>query len=128
MAGARGADLRSFKVAPGNFSRTCQLLVLPAALVARPAGLEPATPGLEGRCSIQLSYGRKPEQKILEQESSSAVDLSGRGSRIRTCDPLLPKQMRYQTAPCPVIKPPRGTANHTDGTWERQFDWERMKK
>jgi hypothetical protein len=25
---------------------------------ARPAGLEPAAPGLEGRCSIQLSYGR----------------------------------------------------------------------
>ena len=25
----------------------------------------------------------------------------GRGSRIRTCDPLLPKQVRYQTAPCP---------------------------
>jgi hypothetical protein len=26
--------------------------------LARPAGLEPATPSLEGSCSVQLSYGR----------------------------------------------------------------------
>ena len=37
----------------------------------------------------------------------------GRGDRIRTCDPLLPKQMRYQAALLPDIakalagKPPR---------------------
>lgn len=26
--------------------------------MVRPPGLEPGTPGLEGRCSIRLSYGR----------------------------------------------------------------------
>jgi hypothetical protein len=50
--------------------------------MVRLAGLEPATLGLEGRCSIQLSYKRK----------------AGRGRGIRTPDILLPKQARYQTA------------------------------
>ena len=48
----------------------------------RLAGLEPATLGLEGRCSIQLSYRR----------------IRFRGGGIRTPDILLPKQARYQTA------------------------------
>ncbi len=34
--------------------------------VARPAGLEPATPGLEGRCSIQMSYGRTVPNDLPE--------------------------------------------------------------
>ena len=52
-----------------------------------PAGIEPATHSLEGCCSIRLSY-----------EDVRAEEEIGRGERIRTSDPLLPKQVRYQTA------------------------------
>ncbi len=62
-------------------------------ILARPAGLEPATPGLEGRCSIRLSYGRSIDPLCRFR--------FGRGGGIRTPDPLLPKQLRYQTAPHP---------------------------
>lgn len=38
--------------------------------MARPAGLEPATPSLEGTCSIRLSYGR-----LCKNENGTALGL-----------------------------------------------------
>jgi hypothetical protein len=41
--------------------------------------------------------GRQPKPPAFNAENFEI----GRGNRIRTCDPLVPNQMRYQTAPCP---------------------------
>ena len=48
------------------------------AVVARPTGFEPVTAGLEGRCSIQMSYGRPVHRKPRLE----ADPLSGRGGEI----------------------------------------------
>ena len=39
-----------------------------------------------------------PLSTTLPQQHNHCHVASGRGSRIRTCDPLVPNQMRYQAA------------------------------
>ena len=48
--------------------------------------------------------GRRSDRRSRPGAAGSAGDV-GRGDRIRTCDPLLPKQMRYQAAPLPDAAP-----------------------
>jgi hypothetical protein len=47
--------------------------------LARPAGLEPTTAGLEGRCSIRLSYGRDFIYKTIDTANSGAKKRNYRG-------------------------------------------------
>ena len=50
-----------------------------------------------GECSAVLDN--------LARACLGSQDLINRGDRIRTCDLVLPKHPRYQTAPRPVRKP-----------------------
>jgi hypothetical protein len=46
--------------------------------ISRLAGFEPATLGLEGRCSIQMSYRRNPTHAIQKKLKSGQRDLNPR--------------------------------------------------
>jgi hypothetical protein len=76
---------------------------VPSCLV-RQQGLEPRTAGLEGRCSIQLSYWRinlpRVAPRLFQKRSTyiTSTVVPSRGDWIRTSDPLLPKQVRYRAA------------------------------
>ena len=64
--------------------------------LACPTGFEPVTLCLEGRCSIQLSYGQLTYVINAYIRASFYTIKLGRGGEIRTPDILLPKQARYQ--------------------------------
>ena len=110
----RGDDLLGEKRAPGR-TRTCDQRI-------RNPLLYPAE--LRGRCSFNtLKRGGRLETspRLLVRPSSALAtptpplfrksnEKSGRGERIRTSDTLLPKQVRYRTAPhpeCEGIRNPR---------------------
>ena len=92
--GARTHDRRNHNPELYQLSYNHHKTVCFLSCLAHLAGLEPATYGLEGRCSIQLSYRRL---------QVSAIKPTGRGGGIRTPDILLPKQARYQAALHPVL-------------------------
>ena len=63
-------------------------------------------PGRTRTCNPRLRRPMLYPVELRAQSTSppdTAPQNDGRGRRIRTADPLLPKQMRYQTAPCPAF-------------------------
>ena len=65
--------------------------------MAEVQGIEPSTlrwHGFQDRLSTLLAY----LQNSMRVPQRVTHNHTGRRCRIRTCDPLLPKQMRYQTA------------------------------
>src|SRR5262245_35795801 len=83
--------------------------------MARPAGVEPATTGLEGRCSIQLSYGRTAERRLPD---SRLVLIGWSGQQDSNLRPSAPKadalpDCAMPRSPMPPIRGIPGGARRT---------------
>lgn len=73
-----------------------------AWFLARPAGLEPTTPGLEGQCSVRLSYGRVILIQLPPADVGNGIAIAaglGRGvsTRVAMADRTGRKNTRTRT-------------------------------
>jgi hypothetical protein len=96
-----------------SFSRPA----LAARRMARPAGLEPATLGLEGRCSIQLSYGRFNLASIKRdylslQTSTRPCDASASLPQSAAKFAFVPETTQVIVAPIKAEQRPRSSNCH----------------
>lgn len=77
----------------------------------RPAGFEPAAPGFEGRCSIQLSYGRvcgNLKHRFAPRAlQASAGNHSGRGCQMPARGKYNPMRMGRGFSPSPSFRASR---------------------